>query len=424
MNFIKKYFIAIFAILVCYSGVVEAKIKITCLADGGRYTKQHVPLAKLFNEMQSEIEVEYQSPAKNYGDIHIKLMRASVTKTLPDCAFQAFNQLPSLARALEARDQIVNFQDLFDTEKDGWVDENYSPAILGNGKVDGVQYGIPFNASLYQFYYNHELITKVGGKEEDFHTWDGVMGLAKKLRDNDITAFGGWLLHGDDWGWQMLITSQGGRLLDKNAGDKVTFNENDHGVKALTLLKRWHDEGGYDPDGVYKQMVTAFTEGNMGFFATSPAAATSLKKKVGGKFDLRSTTFAVWNEDGLLPTGGNAAVIMTKDPERMKAAWEYIKFVTGPKGQEFAAKTTGYLPTNKRALLPEYLGDYYKENPFFGIPGIQFDRAGPWVGYKGTQTQKIWKEQRSVIRSVMYGKTPIAEGALKLQKIAEDLMEQ
>jgi len=46
------------------------------------------------------------------------------------------------------------------------------------------------------------------------------------------------------------------------------------------------------------------------------------------------------------------------------------------------------------------------------------------VGYKGTQSEKIWREQRTVIRSVMLGETPIKEGAAKLQKIAEDLMQK
>ncbi len=421
----KKIVAALLALALGVSASAEAKVKITCLADGSRLTRQHQPLMKMFNEMQSEIEVEYMSPAKNYGDVHLKMMRASATNTLPDCAFQAYNQLPSLARALAARGQIVNFQDLFAREAQGWVDDNYTPEILENGVVDGKQYGMPFNASVYQWYYNNDLIKKVGGREADFHTWEGVMELAKKLKGAGITPFAGWLVDGDDWGWQMLILSQGGRLLDKNAGDKVTFNENDYGINALKMVKRWVDEAGYDPDADYRQQSTAFTEGNMGFFATSPAGAKSIQEKVGGKFDLKSTTFAVWNDkDGLLPTGGNAGVITTKDPKKIDAAWEYIKFVTGPKGQEFAAKITGYLPTNKRALLPEYLGDYYKKNPYFATPGNQFERAGPWVGYKGTQSEKIWREQRTVIRSVMLGETPIKEGAAKLQKIAEDLMQK
>ena len=117
----KKIFATVFTVMVGLSASAEATVKITCLADGSRLTRQHQPLMKMFNEMQSEIEVEYMSPAKNYGDVHLKMMRASATNTLPDCAFQAYNQLPSLARALAARDQIVNFQDLFAKEPNGWV---------------------------------------------------------------------------------------------------------------------------------------------------------------------------------------------------------------------------------------------------------------------------------------------------------------
>ena len=49
---------------------------------------------------------------------------------------------------------------------------------------------------------------------------------------------------------------------------------------------------------------------------------------------------------------------------------------------------------------------------------------GPPGAGKGTQSEKIWREQRTVIRSVMLGETPVEEGATKLQQIAEELMKK
>jgi len=410
------------------AGAAEAKVTITCLTTAGHMTRQHEPLVKQFNEMQDEIEVVYAAPSKSYSDTHLKLFRASATNTLPDCAFQAYNQLPSLARALEARGQIVDLDELMAKEADGWKAANYADKMLDLARVDGKQYGMPFNASVIQWYYNGDLVKQAGGDPDKLPTtWEGIIELAKKIEalGPDIAgmsyAVEQW---GDDWPFQTLILQQGGRMLNA-AGDAVAFNENNYHLNAMKLARKLVEEGVYDPTIDQADQFTQFTEGKMGLYATSPASARNTEERVGGAFDLRSTIFSVWNdENGLLPSGGNAAIITTQDPEKIAAAWEYIKFVTGPKGQEFAAQITGYLPTNIGALAPELLGNYYDANPYYATPSKQYDRAGPWSGYPGTQSEKIWRDQKSVIRAVMLGEKTPEEGANELVSISENLMKR
>lgn len=410
------------------AGAAEAKVTITCLTTAGHLTRQHEPLMTRFNEMQDDIEVVYAAPAKDYSDVHLKMFRASATNTLPDCAFEAFNQLPSLARALDARGQIVDLGPLIAQEDDGWKEANYSEKMLDLGRVDQTQYGMPFNASVIQWYYNADLVEQAGGDPDALPTsWEGLIELAQKIETlgPDIVgmsyAVEQW---SDDWPFQVLILQQGGRMLN-DAGDTITFNENDYHVNAMKLARSLVESGVYDPNVNESDQFVQFTEGNMGLYASSPAGARNTEERVGGEFDLRSSIFTVWNdEDGLLPSGGNAAIITTQDPEKIAAAWEYIKFITGPEGQEFAAKITGYLPTNIGARAPELLGDYYASNPYYATPSDQYDRAGSWAGYPGTQSEKIWRDQKSVIRAVMLGETTPEDGAAELVSIAEKLMKR
>ncbi|MEM8552052.1 MAG: ABC transporter substrate-binding protein, partial [Pseudomonadota bacterium] len=109
---------------------------------------------------------------------------------------------------------------------------------------------------------------------------------------------------------------------------------------------------------------------------------------------------------------------------KIAAAWEWVKFVTGPEGQDFVSKATGYLPTNQGALAPELLGNYYEENPYFATPSKQYDRAGPWSGYPGTQSERIWREQRDIIRAVMEGAREPEEAADDLVDVAERMMQR
>jgi multiple sugar transport system substrate-binding protein len=410
------------------AGGAQAQVQITCLTNAGHLTRQHEPLAKMFNDMQDEVELIYAAPAQNYADTHLRLFRASATDTLPDCAFQAFNQLPSLARSLAARDQLVDLKTLMDQEPAGWVEANYSDAMLDLGRVDGVQYGMPFNASVIQWYVNADLLEQVGVAVEDFPTdWDGVLELAGRIDalgdDIEGLSFGvdQW---GDDWPFQVLILQQGGRMLN-DAGDAVAFDEAGRHVEAMMLARRMVEEGGYNPETDLNTQLTSFTEGKLGIYANSPASAKQIEERVGGAFDLRSVKFTVWNDaQGRLPTGGNAAIITTKDPVKAAAAWDYIKFLTGPQGQDITARNTGYLPTNIGSLADEFLGGYYAEKPYYATPSSQYERAGAWYGYAGTQSEKIWRDQRAVIRSVMLGEVAPEEGAAQLVTIATDLMKR
>ncbi|MEO1307826.1 MAG: ABC transporter substrate-binding protein, partial [Pseudomonadota bacterium] len=379
------------------------------------------------NAMQDEIEVQYAAPAKNYGDTHLKLFRGSATNTLPDCAFQAYNQLPSLARALAERGQIVDMGPLMEAEGDGWTEANYTEAMLDLGRVDDVQYGMPFNASVIQWYYNADLFREAGLDPDNFPSgWDELIAAAQKIDalGEDIMPMFMWLINGDDWGFQTLVLQQGGRMMSDD-GQAVAFNENDHHVEAMKMAKRLHDEAGLRVDLDRETQFAAFTEGRMGLWGLSPAGARNMQERVGDAFELRSHPFTVWNDaDGKLPTGGNAAIITTQDPEKIAAAWEYIKFVSGPRGQQVTAEITGYLPTNVQVLGTEYMGKFYEENPYYATPVKQYDRAGPWSGYPGTQSEKIWRDQASTIRAVMTGELTPEDGAQKLVDIAEELMQR
>ncbi|MCA0922649.1 ABC transporter substrate-binding protein [Pseudooceanicola nanhaiensis] len=422
-----KFTLAVVATL-ALAGTAHAKTQITCLTNAGHLSRQHQPLAEMFNAMQDEVEVTYAAPAQNYSDTHLKLMRASATNTLPDCAFEAYNQLPSLARAMAQRGQIADLSTLMDKEEAGWKDANYSEQMLGLGQVDGVQYGMPFNASVVQWYVNADLLKQAGVEVEDFPTdWDGVLELAAKVDalgddiDGMSFAVDQW---GDDWMFQVLIAQQGGQMLN-DAGDTVAFDADERSLKAMQLARRMVTEGGYDPRTDIDTQLTAFTSGKMGFYANSPASAKLMQERVGEGFDLRSIKFTVWDDaNGTLPTGGNAGIITTQDPEKQAAVWEYLKFLTGPKGQELTAKNTGYLPTNVMSLEDEYLGAYYKAEPYFATPSSQYARAGAWWGYPGTQSEKIWRDQRSVFRAVMLGETTPEDGAAQVKDIAEQLMKR
>jgi multiple sugar transport system substrate-binding protein len=143
---------------------------------------------------------------------------------------------------------------------------------------------------------------------------------------------------------------------------------------------------------------------------------------VGSRFTLGTAVFPVDDKaKGGIPTGGCAIIITTHDRAKEKAAWEYAKFITGPEAQKIVVEITGYLPTNKRATGPEFLGPFYEKNPNFRTVSLETERAVPWQGYPG-DTVRIWRAQRDIIDAVMRGKISPEDGFTKLVSETKAMM--
>jgi multiple sugar transport system substrate-binding protein len=128
----------------------------------------------------------------------------------------------------------------------------------------------------------------------------------------------------------------------------------------------------------WDQSRQQFGAGKTGIYVASPANLQQINGLVGGKFPLRTATFPISDQaNGRIPTGGNGVMILARDPAKQRAAWDYAKFVTGPEAQKVVVEMTGYLPTNRRAAGPEFLGPWYEANPNARTPILQADRAGP-----------------------------------------------
>ena len=172
----------------------------------------------------------------------------------------------------------------------------------------------------------------------------------------------------------------------------------------------------------YEQSRQQFVAGKIGIIASSPNAARAFTDLVGSKFKLGCQIYPRMNKDhGRLPTGGNGGMILTKDPIKQRAAWEYLKFACGPEGQKIAVLGSGYMPTNKLAEKPEYLGDFYKKNPLWYTPIKQIPFAMGWQGYTGNNGFRIWTKQRDIIGLVMRGSITPEEGVRQIVSATESL---
>jgi multiple sugar transport system substrate-binding protein len=298
--------------------------------------------------------------------------------------------------------------------------------MMALGTYGGKPYGLAFAASTPIIYFNEDLVKKAGGDPDHMpDTWDGVLDLAKKIRATGGPDVAGLAYNVNDWPdvwlYHAMILQAGGTVVD---GKKVPLGGPELGVKVLDRFRRFVSEAGM-PLINWDQSRQQFIAGKIGIFFDTPARMRQVTDLIGNKFTLRSTTFPIDNKaKGGLPTGGNAAIITTHDPKKQKAAWEFIKFETGPIAQKIVVETTGYLPTNLLATGPEYLGPFYAQNPNFRTVSLQMDRSVPWQGYPGGNSVRIWRAQREIINGVMRGDIDAKTGYGRLVKETESLMRE
>ena len=387
------------------------------------FAKFHEPIAQEFMKRHPDIKIAFRAPATTYDDGHQAMMRQAVTNQLPDVYYSGFHLLSELARTLAKRNPIVDLGPLLAAESKEFRDRNYSPKIVNLGKVDGKLYGLPFNASSPIMYYNAELVKKAGGDPDHMpDTWDGILALAAKIRSADVAGLA-YNVHDwpDVWLYHAMITQAGGTVVD---GAKVPLGGPDLGVKVLERFRRFVAEDGM-PLIDWDQSRQQFIAGKIGIFFDTPARLRQVTDLIGDKFTLRTAIFPIDNKaKGGLPTGGNAALITSRDPKKQKAAWEFLKFVTGPEAQKIVVETTGYLPTNLRASGPEFVGPFYDKNPNFRTVSLQVERSVPWQGYPGGNSVKTWRAQREIIIAVMRGELPPKAGYDKLMKETAALVKE
>jgi multiple sugar transport system substrate-binding protein len=408
------------------SGFAAAEdVTLNVLYNNPGFTKYHTPVAEEFQKRNPGIKLNFLAPADNYNVGHQQVLRAAVSGELPDVYFAGYNLLGELAHTLSQRGQITDLGPFIAADGGkAFMDKNFAAPLAALGKVDGVQYGLPVNASSPVMFINADLVRKAGGNPDKMPTtWDGLVKLAAKIHalDPKIAGMaydvGTWA---DDWLWQALIYEQGGDLVDAKTG-KVAF-DNEIGLKALKLARSFVAEGG-QADIEWQQSQQQFGAGLTGFFFNTPAQVQNVEGLVGKRFELKTTTFVLDNKaKGGVPTGGNAVVILTQDKAKQAAAWKYVKWITGPEAQNIIVRITGYLPTNKLATGPNFLAPYYKEHPNVATAARQADKSRPWGGYPGGDSVRIWRTQRDIIASVMRGTVTPEEGLKQIVEQTNALM--
>ncbi|WP_107342381.1 ABC transporter substrate-binding protein [Rhodopseudomonas palustris] len=362
------------------------------------FTETHKRIAEEFAKVHPEIKVTFRAPYESYEEATQKVLREAVTNQLPDVTFQGLNRI----RVLVDKTIPAPLDGYIAAEKD-FDKQGFHQAMYDIGTASGKVYALPFAISLPIVYVNLDLVKQAGGDVNNLPTtWDGLLDLAKKVKalgpDTNGISYA-WDITGN-WLWQAPVFARGGTMLNADE-TKVAF-DGPEGQFAMRTIARLVTEGGM-PNLDQPSMRATFAAGKTGIHITSTSDLKKTTDMIGGKFALKTIAFPdVVKPNGRLPAGGNVVLITAKDKAKRDAAWEVVKFWTGPKGAAIMAETTGYMPPNKVAN-DVYLKDFYANNPNNYTAVSQLALLTKWYAFPGDNGLKITDVIKDHLNSVVSG---------------------
>ena len=347
-----------------------------------------------FSTAHPDIDVKFRAVYEGYEDGTNTILREATSGNLPDVTMQGLNRQALLVEKGIAKSLEPFIAKEADFEKDG-----YHKAMLDLGTFNGDVYGLPFSVSLPVGYYNMDLMKKAGVDTLPT-TWDEVISTCEALREKGIAnpIFWGWNITGN-WFLQAMLWSQDTPIIKDGQ-----FNiDNEEGLKSLETMKAIFR--GCDMKNLsWKDALASFSAGEIAMMYWSTSALGAVERAQ-GDFELKTNEFPGF--DGApqgLPAGGNAALLVSTsdDPERLQAAWTFLKFITSGTGAAAVAETTGYMPPNK-AANEIILKDFYQQNPNKETAVRQLPLLREWMAYPGEQGLAITDVIYDALETVVVG---------------------
>jgi multiple sugar transport system substrate-binding protein len=356
------------------------------------------------------------------GDLLSRVQADVAAGTPPDVAQLGFGWMDLIANGFGA----VPLETL--ASKEEWNDNfaNFSANGLELGKYNDHTYGLAFTFSTPVLFYNANLFREAGlDPEKPPTTWAEVERAALQIKEKTGAEgfhFSGLSPTTGDWIIQSLIGSNGGAVLSDDR--KQLQFDSPETIGAIQMWRGLVDSGAHDKMNDNEAMET-MSQGKLGMFVMTSAVQGSLMKGAEGTgWELRAAEMPAFEGKPTTPTNsGSALFILSKDPAKQKAAWEFLKFVTSERGYSIITSEIGYLPLRTSILDdPKYLKDWAAEHPLIQPNIRQLERLTPAVAFPGSNFSQIATILMNAVQTSVLTDSDVAKTMQDAQAEAQKLM--
>ena len=333
-------------------------------AVSGTSGEKFTALSKEFDDQSDLVDLEL-SYSGGSADTATKVSAALLTNTQPDVALMYAGPLYTGGRNDYAMEELM--------KREGFGMDDIFPGMLDYCTYMGQGIcAVPFGISTQVMYYNKTLLEKAGvDMTNPPKTWqefyDLCADLLTKVEGDDFTAFD---VSDAPWLFKSMLKQNGCEIVVQGEDGKIEPVYNNEA--ALEVTDFWYSlvTSGIMAAGEHDNAENRFLSGNCAFIA---ATSNRISRWRGAtEFELGAIEMPFFKTQSLA-LGGNVMVILTDDPQKVEAAWEYISYLTSAEKNAEFALATGYLPIRKSELDNADIQKALSENELYAIAFKQLD---------------------------------------------------
>lgn len=345
------------------------------------------------NEYGITVEAEYQG---SYDDALNKLKSAQMGNMGADLV-----QVYEIGtRFMIESGWIIPMQSMVNADE--YDTSVLEPNLAAYYTIDDMLYSMPFNSSTPLMYYNKDMFDAAGITEIP----DSLEAIAQ-VGDQLLEAGAQEVMSLGIYGWffEQFIGKQGLEYANNGNGREelataVAFDENGAAANILNEWKNLYDLG-YAPN-VGKGGDAGLADFSAGKSAITLGSTASLKQilqDVDGKFEVGTAYFPKVkssDEGGVSIGGASLWALDNNDPKKLRATWEFVKFLISADSQAFWNAQTGYFPVNVNAHDEDVFKENIEQYPQFETAIDQLHDSAP--EYAGALLS-VFSEARAIVES-------------------------
>ncbi|MBI0093503.1 extracellular solute-binding protein [Lactobacillus sp. M0403] len=364
-------------------------------------------LAKEFEAKNSNIKIKLEQQG-DYDNLQAKLNSTMQSpKNLPTIT-QAY---PGWLQSAAKNKMLVNLTPYINNKEVGWgsvAASEIKQGMLDGAKINGTQYGIPFNKSIEVLIYNPDMLKKYGITKVPSTNAELKQAAQTIYQKSDHKVVGAGFDNLNNY-YVLGMKNEG-----QNFSSKVDFTGKESS-RVLDYFVKGEKAGYFRMPGSDKYLYVPFTNQKLAMFVTSSSTETWIKQaaKKGFKYEVAARPGKYTMQQGTDIYMFSHASAMEK-----AAAFKFMKFLSSKENQIKWAKETGYIPVNEDATksaeykenkefkLPAKLEDILSTNSLYSVPVIKnsnavFSQLNPIMQSILSAAQK----DRNVNSAIKTGKT-------------------
>lgn len=326
-------------------------------------------------------------------------------QTAPDVMF--LNNIPGYA----ARGALYNLDAL--SQRDGFSTADFYPALLEQFRYQSQLYGLPRDNDTKVLYYNKALFDQAGvAYPKAGWTWDDLRATAKALTKRDAagqTSQYGLAWEANLW-WKLWVWQNGGEVLDDPFRPTRVLLESPEAIAGIQFLADLYNVDRvlppYDQAKTSEAIADWFSQGKVAMAFGNHSFVPMFAQAAGLNWDVAGLPRAPGKERSVNVAGGAGYTLSrwTKQPE---AAWTFLKFLEGARGQALFAET-GVITPARSSVREDHV--FLRERPYNaqiflaetrnGKPIFNFPRANDVNSLLDEALAPVWRGQQSPAEAV------------------------